>query len=71
MMSREGVEMVLGLGERFCVSNPLSRPSDAKWQRLGARSAFAFFVAKANEVTDAGEARVVAECGDSRKRIPH
>ena len=36
-----------------------------------ARSAFAFFVAKANEVTDAGEARVVAECGDSRKRIPH
>ena len=36
MMSREDVEMVLGLGERFCVSNPLSRPSDAKWQRLGA-----------------------------------
>ena len=71
MMSREGVEMVLGLGERFCVSNPLSRPSDAKWQRLGARSARVFFVAKANEVTDAGEARVVAECGDSRKRIPH
>ena len=37
----------------------------------GARSARVFFVAKANEVTDASEARVVAERGDSRKRIPH
>ena len=36
----------------------------------GARSAFAFFVAKAaNEVTDAGEARVGAELGDSRKEF--
>ena len=37
----------------------------------GARSARVFFVAKANVVTDAGEAGVVAARGDSRKRIPH